>query len=309
MGIILGLVAALCFGTADFMARFATRRVGTYNTYFFMQCIGFFFLSIVLVVNGAWRQIDVTHNWQVWIWALVVAILNTGSYLALYRAFEVGQLSIVAPIASGYAAISVLLSILSGERLTATAIGGIVAVIVGVILAVTILPQKEESIPTNSQAHINSTSPITNGQKHTNRRRWPAGISWACLSALGFGITFWLLGFVVEPTLSGLVTTWFIRLVPLCLLGSCSALIHINLKIKSSTTWAIIIGAGILDTVAFLASASGLATGQVAVVSVLSSLYSAVTVILAWIFLKERLRWSQWAGIILILSGIALSTI
>lgn len=50
----------------------------------------------------------------------------------------------------------------------------------------------------------------------------------------------------------------------------------------------------------------GLATGQVAVVSVLTSLYSAVAVVLAWVFLREKLHWGQWAGIGLIFVGIAL---
>jgi len=239
-----------------------------------------------------------------WIWALVIAMLNTGSYLALYRAFQVGVLSIVAPVASGYAAISVLFSILSGEKLTATALLGIVVVLVGVVLAVTTLPHKKEGGEQESRIQANAPPEVQVSKK----RRLPAGVGWACLAALGLGITFWSLGFVVEPKVSALVTTWFLRLVPLCLLGSLSPFIPIQVKIKSSTTWAIIIGTGILDTVGFLSSTAGLATGQIAIVSVLSSLYSAITVVLAWIFLKERLRWNQWIGITCILGGIVLAT-
>ncbi len=269
-----------------------------------MQGVGFFFLSIVLIISGSWRQIDVAHNWQVWIWALVIAMLNTGSYLALYRAFQVGVLSIVAPVASGYAAISVLFSILSGEKLTVTALLGIVVVLVGVVLAVTTLPHKKEDGEQESRIQANAPPEVQASKK----RRLPAGVGWACLAALGLGITFWSLGFVVEPRVSALVTTWFLRLVPLCLLGSLSPFIPIQVKIKSNTTWAIIIGTGILDTVGFLSSTAGLATGQIAIVSILSSLYSAITVVLAWIFLKERLRWNQWIGILCILGGIVLAT-
>jgi len=42
---------------------------------------------------------------------------------------------------------------------------------------------------------------------------------------------------------------------------------------------------------------------------VLASLYGAVTVILAWIFLREKLERSQWLGIILIFAGIVLVSI
>jgi len=56
------------------------------------------------------------------------------------------------------------------------------------------------------------------------------------------------------------------------------------------------LGIGLLDTGAFVASALGFATGQVAIVSVLASLYSAVAVVLTAIFLRERLHVIQWLG-------------
>jgi uncharacterized membrane protein len=40
------------------------------------------------------------------------------------------------------------------------------------------------------------------------------------------------------------------------------------------------------------------------VVATLSSLFTAVTVVLAWVFLRERLTRIQWVGLLLILGGI-----
>ena len=45
---------------------------------------------------------------------------------------------------------------------------------------------------------------------------------------------------------------------------------------------------------------------QISIVTVLSSLYGAVTVLLAAIFLRERIALLQWAGIIAIFVGIVL---
>ena len=59
-----------------------------------------------------------------------------------------------------------------------------------------------------------------------------------------------------------------------------------------------------MDTAAFVANNAGLKTGQVSVVSVLASLYGAMTVLLSWIFLRERLERCQWLGIVLIFAGI-----
>jgi drug/metabolite transporter (DMT)-like permease len=46
--------------------------------------------------------------------------------------------------------------------------------------------------------------------------------------------------------------------------------------------------------------------GHVSVVTVLSSLYGAVTVLLGAIFVHERIGKSQWCGIALIFGGIVL---
>jgi drug/metabolite transporter (DMT)-like permease len=82
-----------------------------------------------------------------------------------------------------------------------------------------------------------------------------------------------------------------------------------SLRLPAWPVWRLIIGVGVLDTSAYVANTIGFATHQVAVVSVLASLFSTVTVMLAWLFLRERLRWNQWLGIISIFIGIALVSI
>ena len=65
-------------------------------------------------------------------------------------------------------------------------------------------------------------------------------------------------------------------------------------------------GMGILDTGAFLLCNLGMQLEQISIVSVLGSLYGAVTVGLATLFLRERVRRLQWCGIILIFLGVFL---
>lgn len=67
-------------------------------------------------------------------------------------------------------------------------------------------------------------------------------------------------------------------------------------------------GMGALDTGAFVMSNYGMQIEQVSVVSVLTSLYGAVTVALAAIFLRERISRWQWLGIAAIFAGIILIT-
>ena len=63
---------------------------------------------------------------------------------------------------------------------------------------------------------------------------------------------------------------------------------------------------GALDTTAFALSNRGMQMEQVAVISVLGSLYGAVTVGLAAIFLREHVSRWQWLGIVTIFCGIFL---
>ena len=292
MGILLGLTAALCWGAADFFARYATRIVGTYRTLFFMQFFGVVLLSVYVLVSGTWHRLLLVGGWQTWLWTLIAIALNIISSLALYRAFEVGVLTIVSPIAASYAAVTVLLAVLAGEVISQVHGIGIAASLVGVVLAATPISW---NFGTKIQA---SYVPRTS--------RWTNGIGLAILASLGYGVAFWLFGFRVTPVLGGILPVWLVRLATPCVLLVCAPLTHQNMRIPRGRVWWYLIGVGILDTAAFVAATVGYTTAQVSIVSVLASLFSAVTVLLAWLFLHDRLQWNQWFGVGIIFVGVAL---
>ena len=57
MGILLGVLTALTWGGSDFLARFATERMGTLRTLLYMQFIGFILLTIALPLLGVGYQL------------------------------------------------------------------------------------------------------------------------------------------------------------------------------------------------------------------------------------------------------------
>jgi len=59
MGILLGLLTALTWGGADFIARFATHRIGALRSMFYMQLIGFLLLTISLPALA----LGASHGW------------------------------------------------------------------------------------------------------------------------------------------------------------------------------------------------------------------------------------------------------
>jgi drug/metabolite transporter (DMT)-like permease len=295
MGVLLGLLAALGWGSADFLARYATRLIETYRTLFYMQFIGLSCLSVYLMATGQLPRLLATAGWQPWAWCVVVALLNVVGSLALYRAFEIGVLMIVSPIAASYAALTVALSLLSGETLSRLRGIGIGLALIGAVFAPTSFAPPQEV-----KADVGEPR---------RKQRLTRGAGLAVFAAVAYGVMFWLLGTQVTPALGGVAPIWLIRLVTPCTLALLAAPTRQSLRIPSGRGWWLIAGVGVLDTSAYVANTIGFTTHQIAVVSVLASLFSTVTVMLAWLFLRERLHWSQWLGIVGIFLGVALVSV
>ena len=100
--------------------------------------------------------------------------------LTLYRSFEIGKLSVVAPLSASYPALTVILSLLTGEHLRAARGAGIICTILGVVLVA-----RGEQEPHKDDVEGNA--------------RKGKGVVWALCSACGFGVLFWLLGNRVVP--------------------------------------------------------------------------------------------------------------
>lgn len=304
MEIIFGLMSALCFGCADFCARFSTRSIGVYRTLFYLQCVGFLALSLYLLFTGELFRLGELAGWQPWAWGIVSSCIDALGYVALYRAFSVGKLVVIAPITASYAAVTVLLSVLAGEHLRPLQGLGIVAILLGVALAALGHEEHEEQLHPSTAGVAKASGGFTG-----KRRTLPPGVGWALAAALALGLTFWLLGFFVTPALGQIVPIWLFRLTAIFLLAPLTLARPKNLRLSTWSSLVLVSCIGLLDTAAFIASAFGFAGGHVAIVSVLASLYSAVTALLAAIFLRERLRAIQWLGIALLLTGVVFTHI
>ena len=133
-----------------------------------------------------------------------------------------------------------------------------------------------------------------------------AGLGWAVAAAVNFGIVFWLLGTRIIPRTGALATVWLIRLTGTVLAFAIVLARKIAVRVKRRQTRAQLYTMGFFDTAAFAFNNLGMRMEQVAIISVLGSLYGAVTVAFAGIFLKERIAPLQWTGIAAIFLGVAL---
>jgi drug/metabolite transporter (DMT)-like permease len=291
MGILLGLLTALAWGSSDFFARFAARRIGTLRTTLYMQLAGFFLLTIFLPHIGGWGHLADGSGWRPWAWGALAGVVNGVSTLALYRSFEIGKMAVVAPLSASYPALTVLLSLFTGEHLRWVRVAGIALILAGALLVV-----RGETPP---DENVNpSPAPGSNAGR---------GIGWAILSGSGFGVLFWLLGTWIVPNVGTAATVWMIRLTSSLL--TAIVILFFRQPIappREGSVNGLLAGMGVLDTGAFVLNNQGMLIEQVSVMGVLASLYGAVTVTLAAIFLREHLSRWQWTGIVLIFGGIYL---
>lgn len=287
MGILLGLLTAIGWGGADFTARFSAHRVGALRTMLYMQSVGFLLLTISMHWLGGWGHLADGSGWQPWAWGILAGLLNACGTLSLYRSFEIGKMAVVAPLSASYPALTLFLSWLTGDPLSSARVAGVILILLGVAVVA-----GGEHVPTENPAH----SPRTNNR----------GIGWAIAAALGFGLLFWLLGTRVVLRVGAIQAVWMIRLTSSVLSGAVLLFAGQPMRMPRGSVRGMALAMGALDTLAFVLSNLGMQREQVAIISVLGSLYGAVTVGLAAIFLRERISRWQWAGIVTIFSGIFL---
>lgn len=302
MAVFFGLLGAFSWAGADFLARHVTRLIGPVRTFILAQCVGLGALTIYLaIVRDPYWSLALTFAGparQADEWAVVAAVLNIAGTVSMYRAFSIGKMALVTPIAASYPGLTVILALASGERLKTTSAVGIPIILVGIMLAV---------IPVAAAtAHATDATPHA-GAQHGHGDR--AGVGWALGAAVCFAVAFWVLGFHVTPTLGGVTPIWIIRLAGAALVLALVARRRSHPVLPPISIARPLVASALLDTMGFVASTLGLATGHVSVVTVLTSLFGVVIILLSWVVLKERLHARQWCGVALIFAGVALVSV
>src|SRR5256886_15341532 len=151
MGILLGLVTALTWGGADFVARFSTHRIGTLRPMFYMQFTGFLLLTVSRRWSGGWGHLADGSGWQPWAWGLLAGLLNACATLSLYRSFEIGKMAVVAPLSASYPALTLTLSWLSGDHLSTARVAGILFIFRGGLRRLVLSPSHDSHSQQNEK--------------------------------------------------------------------------------------------------------------------------------------------------------------
>jgi drug/metabolite transporter (DMT)-like permease len=272
MIVVLGLCAAVTYGAADFVGGLVTKRASPFAVVLISQAIGAPAILLLIPIFGG------NFSREALAWGALSGLGGGGGVILLYRGLAIGKMSIVAPITAVLAAaIPVVFGLTTGERPSAMSLAGVVAGFLAVYL---ISRSNDEAGPTAAR-----------------------GVVEALGAGLGFGIFFIALD--QAPGGSGMWPLLGARLSALALVGLIVTFTTANLKRQPGTLRAIA-AAGGLDVIANVFYLSATRRGLLSLAAVLTSLYPAMTILLARIFLKERLVALQLGGLALGAFAVAL---
>ena len=279
MGIIYGLGAALCWGLGDFAITTLARYVGSARSLLYIQA--FSLLSWFLLIPLFPHRLAGDTN--VWMVAALAGAFHVVGLATTYRAFEIGTLSFVSPIASSFAIVTALMFVVTNNSPEALALVGILLLVCGIIVV------------TRS----------TGGEEKTTIRGVPEAIA----SAVSFGVMFWIMDVYVSGPLGNVAPLILLKVMASMFAAAYVARSKFEPQANrpgTSTLVGIAVVAALLDTMAWVSYLLGFQHNHGAVVTALASLFSVVTIVLAGIFLKERLNRFQWVGVGIVLTGILL---
>lgn len=272
MAVLLALLAAVAYGLSDFVGGLAARRTAAWPVAFVGTAAALVgAVLLVLATDGAPTGVDL-------VWGGVSGIGTGVGGAFLYKGLAAGRMGVVAPISAvGAALLPVGVAVLTGERPAAVVWLGIAAAVPGIWLV--------------------SREPGGEGDQ-------AAGSLDGVLAGLGFGLLFAAMGQVPEEAgFAPLAVAQAVGLV--CVAATASALGARWLPHDPSQSWGAL--AGVLSTAAVVAFLLATQTGILAVASVVTSLYPAVTIALAAVVLRERIHLSQGLG--LLLCGVAVGLV
>lgn len=273
MGIFWGLLSALGFGTADFIARDVSVKLTPYHALFYIHLVSGLLLSAIIIVDG----IPPTATVDAVALGLVLGTVNTLATLMLYRALAIGKIAIASPVTSTFGGVALILSLLSGDSISTGGIFSLVLMLVGIVFVSIV---HEDPQPEDAQS----------------KRSALTGLPEAVIAALAFGVNFWGLQFVVTP-LGSYIPTLLGRLMTILLLSLLARPMRQSIAIPSRPLWLSFIAVGFITTIGEVAYNIGVQGTTPGIVAVLSSLFSPVTLLLALVFLRERLARHQWIGV------------
>ena len=279
MVILLGLAAAVLYGSGDFLGGLAARRAHV--------------LAVLTLAAGAGAAVALAAaamspgppSLAGLAWGIGAGLIGGLGLIIFYIGLAAGPMSVVAPVSGLVSTVlPVAVALADGERPGAGVYAGALLCLVAIVLA-------------------SSAGETSAAQRHTRPGR---AIAYGIAAGVSFGLFFLLIRNAGQT--GELWPVAAARIGELAVVLTAAAVLRRGLRLRRAAWWLPLAaaGAGVIDVVANICYVAATRTGMFGLAVVLASLYPGITVLLARVVLGERLRWVQRAGLGLAAIGILL---
>ena len=278
IAIVFGLTSAIAWGPADFTGGLASRRTGAYQAVLYGEVIGQ--IVIVAVALAFPQPVPVLPTWLL---AMAAGALGTSGLLLLYHSMTKGLMSIATPVSALLAAV---LPVVIGSILERPPGGLVILGFVFALAAVWLISQSQEGVK-DILSHV-------------------ADLRLPLLAGVGFGLYFVLMHSATRTAIFWpMVASRFGGILTLALYMAVGR----QSWLPKRSAYGMMLLNGLLDIGGNLFFVLAGQAGRLDIAAVLSSLYPGSTVLLAAVFLRERLSRTQWTGIFAALVAIVLFSV
>ncbi len=267
-----GLLASMSWGTADFNGGLASRRMPAVAVVALAHLLGLLLLVALAILTG-----ETVPPPADFVWGALAGLAGTVGLVSFYQALSYGRMGIAAPLVAVLAvSVPLVVGIAANGLPPALQLAGFGLGIFSLIL----VSYSDGRLPDQRTLLL------------------------ALAGGLGFGVFLLFIDRVESHTIF-----W-----PLVAARAASSFVLLFItktarlawRPHDSRHWFTVVMAGLLDIFGNVFFMLASRAGRLDIAAVVSSLYPAMTVLLAWLFLKERLTRIQLFGIVTALIAIIL---
>lgn len=273
MAALLALLGAGFWGAGDFLGGLASRRIAVLAVLVVSQAVGLAAVGLWVVVSG-----DSFPGIPEILPAVGGGAAGLAGLAALYRGFAVGAMGIVAPISAAAPVVPLTVDAAHGTVPGTVQWLGVALVLVGI-------------------------ATLSYEPRSSRESALAAGAGLAVLAALGFGV--FIVGIDAGADESAAWAVVAARATSVTLALTAALATSTSIRVNRGVL-PLVVAVGVFDTGANLLVAAATTRGAAGLVAVLSALYPIVTVLLAWLLLRERLSVGRRLGGVLAVAGAAL---
>lgn len=283
IGIAYAIIAMVSFGLSEIFAKLATDKIGGKKAMLFSQLFG-----ILLIAGYIALFIEIPEfTFQTLGITVLCSIFAGIGLITFFKAMEIGNVSIASPIAANWVIVTVIMSLIFlKESLTFLQSISLIILMLGIFLLSIVWKDFKKAIKSGISV----------------------GVKESLITMFCWGIGFFLLKFVVDAwgTIFPII---FFRGIGFIMAYTIIAKNKLNINITPKIVILFLTLAALFDIVGLITYSTGIQTEYVSIVSPIAAAAPLITIILAYIFIKERMILNQKIGALLILTGLILISI